>query len=268
MRNACWALAAVVVLAGCMDEDQPLGPDLAVSPPAGGVRVTTTADAGPGSFRAALDLASVNPSISTITIGDGVGSIALVSPLHYGGAHPLTIAGAGATLDGSGLAPGETTFLADGGGSLTIRSLSVEHAPGPGMVVDVPDDAGGTVHVTLDAVRAISNGSHGIILNDQAEYFNDPNSTSDAGSAAGLVVRVSGSTFDGNGFTDLDQDGLRINEGGAGNLHVTIDGTVVEDNGGDGVELDERSTGHVVFSVETTRLNHNGSFSSADLTME
>jgi hypothetical protein len=264
MRNAGWALAAVVILAACTDDEQPLGPELSARPLAGTVSVTTSADAGAGSFRAALELANLDPSISRINFAGGVGSIALASPLNYNGAQSLTIAAGGATLDGSALAPGETNFLADGGGNLTLRSLTVENAPGPGLIVDLPDDATGTVHVTLAEVQANNNGSHGIIINDQAEYFNDPNSTSDSGSAAGLTVTVAGSRFEDNGFTDLDQDGLRINEGGAGDLTVTIDGTVVQNNGGDGVELDERSTGNAVYSVATTQLNGNGSFSSAD----
>ena len=76
MRNACWALAAAVVLTGCGDDEQPLSPDLSARAMAAGARVTTSADAGPGSFRAALDLASQDPSISRITIADGISSIA------------------------------------------------------------------------------------------------------------------------------------------------------------------------------------------------
>ena len=263
-RNACWALAAAVVLAGCGEDDVVVAPEMATVGIAGIVRVNSNADAGPGSFRAALDAANLDPSIGAIIFDGNLGTVQLGAPLTYSGGQSLTINARGTTLSGAGLASGETAFLADGGGDLTLRSLAVDHAPGPGLIVDLPDQASGTVQITLLQVVASNNGSHGVIINDQAEYFSDPSSVSDSGSAAGLLVTVTGSRFEGNGFTDLDQDGLRINEGGPGNLVANIDRATVRGNGGDGVELDERSSGDAVFSVTNSELDANGAFSSAD----
>ena len=46
--------------------------------PANQVFVTTTADSGPGSFRAAIEQASGNPAITRIQFTDGLTTIALL----------------------------------------------------------------------------------------------------------------------------------------------------------------------------------------------
>lgn len=255
--------AAALVLAACADADVPAGPDLSTGSTDAVVVVTSAADAGPGSFRDAVLAANADPAISTIEFESGIGSVALEETVVYSGTQALTINGRGATLDGTGLASG-SAFLADGGGNLAIRKLSFEGAPGTGLTVDIPDLATGIVEIALSEVVARNNGLHGALINDQAEYFNDPASTSDSGSAAGLLVTVSGSRFEANGFTDIDQDGLRINEGGPGDLSASIQGSNVLSNGGDGVELDERAVGNAVFSVQRTELSLNGAFTSLD----
>ncbi len=261
------ALAGLVVLAACSESsDAPLAPG---APEynfgfAGVVRVTNSNDAGPGSFRQAILDANGNASIRRIEFAARLGTIALQQPVVYTGAQALAIDGNRATLEGSALGAGEGAFTANGGGNLEISSLTVRGAPGVGITVAVPGTALGTVKVTLLNVNVANNGSHGVLINDQAEYFNDPNSTSPDGSNASLEVLVIGSSSANNGFTALDQDGLRINEGGAGNLKATISASRVEGNGGDGVEFDERGTSDVQFSVIGAALNRNGSFSSED----
>jgi hypothetical protein len=74
--------------------------------------------------------------------------------------------------------------------------VSRRRTPGNGITVKVPDLASGVLTVRLDEVTIRESGLHGMLINDQAEYFIDPLSTSEAGSAASLLVEVSGSRFE------------------------------------------------------------------------
>jgi hypothetical protein len=61
----------------------------------------------------------------------------------------------------------------------------------------------------LDEVKVLASGLHVVLINDLAEYFVDPLSVSEAGSAASLLVEVWNSRFERNGFSLIDSDGLR-----------------------------------------------------------
>jgi hypothetical protein len=230
----------------------------------GVVRVTNANDAGPGSFRQAILDANDDGSVRAIVFTVRHAVVNLQHPVIFTGAQDLIIDGNRNTLDGSALPPGAGGFRANGGGDLAISGLTVRLAPGPGITVAVPGTAAGTIKVSLLDVHVANNGSHGVLINDQAEYFNDPNSTSQDGSSASLEVTVIASTFKNNGFTALDQDGLRINEGGGGHLKATVSASRVEANGGDGIEFDERGAGDIMFHVLGSALNGNGSFDAAD----
>jgi hypothetical protein len=108
------------------------------------------------------------------------------------------------------------------------------------------------------------NGLHGVLINDQAEYFDDPASVSEEGSAASLRVEVYDSRFVRNGFTLIDSDGLRVNEGGEGSLHFLAFGSLFAGNGADGLELDERAAGDADFVLRRSELSDNGAFTSDD----
>jgi Right handed beta helix region len=228
-------------------------------------RVNSSADAGPGSFRQAVLDANADPSLGIIRFEGGLDPIKLTTPVTYSGSQDLVIRAGGAVLDGKQLGADESAFVADGGGNLTISRLEVSRAPGNGITVKVPDDATGTFHVRLEEVVIRNNGLHGILINDQAEYFDDPASTSEEGSAAGLLVEVLRSRFERNGFSLIDSDGLRINEGGPGTLAARVRDTRFANNGADGLELDERGDGDADFSLQGTSLIGNGSFTTEDL---
>jgi hypothetical protein len=76
-------------------------------------------------------------------------------------------------LDGRDLAARESAFVADGGGNLKIRTGRLPRA-GNGITVKMPDAATGTFQVRVEDLVIRNNGLHGILINDQAEYFNDP----------------------------------------------------------------------------------------------
>ncbi len=270
MQRFNWiVVAGLVVIAGCSDN-----PSAPVSANVGGVstivsldqsvRVTTNADAGPGSFRSAVLAANGDAGIAAIKFDKDLGTILLESPVTFTGPQALEIKGADGDISGASLAAGEDAFVADGGGDLTISRLTVRNAPGVGIKILVPSTKTGIVSVTLDNVIMRSNGEQGALINDQSGYLIDPESVSSDGSEAGLRVRVKGSSFLDNGFGSIDQDGLRVNEGGLGDLDAVIVHTKVIANGGDGIELDERGAGSAIFTVEHSQLDRNGSFSSLD----
>ena len=68
-----------------------------------------------------------------------------------------------------------------------------------------------------------------------------------------------------NGYSVSDRDGLRVNEGGDGDLIITVKYTLAEENGADGIEVDERGAGDVRVDMLGTRLIGNGPFDPADL---
>lgn len=258
--------STVAVIAACADPaEAPLEPSVnLLAGEQGAVHVTTDADAGPGSFRQAVLDANSHPEIGVIHFHPGLGTIVVQEPVVYTGAQALVVDGAGAEMDGSALGAEEAVLVASGGGDLSFRRLTVRNAPGNGITVAVPGAATGVFTVALDEVTIQDNAEHGVLINDQAEYFTDPNSTSPAGSDASVVVHVSRSHFEGNGSGALDRDGLRINEGGLGTLEAVIRGTGFVGNGADGLELDERGTGDAVFAVEHTDFTANGFFSAGD----
>lgn len=266
-RFTAFAIAALG-LAACADQPtdptDPTAPSFDLAPAPGTVSVTTEADAGPGSFRDAVTKANGNPSVTAIRFRSNVHAIALAAPITFSGGQSLRIDGNNAEISGAALAPSQSALVADGGADLEIHNLIVRGAPGTGITVAIPAGRTGVVSIVLDEIAAIGNGLHGVLINDQAEYFNDPASTSDLGSAASVSVQVLRSRFIANGFAAIDQDGLRVNEGGAGDLEAVIRGTLVTDNGGDGIELDERSDGNADFSIETTDLLRNGAFDPSD----
>ena len=95
-------------------------------------------------------------------------------PVTYSGAQALVIQGAGMRLNGDDPPDGASALVADGGGNLTLRGLTVVGAPGNGITVKVPGGASGTLAIRLQEVTIRENGLHGILINDQAEYFDDP----------------------------------------------------------------------------------------------
>jgi hypothetical protein len=255
-----WALAAVVGVAACSDSQEgslaPAGPELAEGHAS--VQVTNSNDDGPGSFRAAVAAANARTSVREITFQRLSDPIALLQPVVYTGGQALAIRGNDAVVDGAGLAADVAgALVATGGSDLTLASLTVRNSPQQGVAVQVPADATGTLRYELSDLTITGNQGHGVLINDQVnpEDVADP-----TGSDASIDVTVTRTRFEGNGFGALDRDGLRVNEGGLGELRALITLTQVEANGGDGIELDERAVGDVRFTVSQTRFTRNGNF--------
>lgn len=250
MRKLLSALAlATVVLGACSDETPTA---TAIEPvfaqlPSFAVGVTSDADGGEGSFRAAIEAANADPSITAIRFAPGVGTIALASSVTYEGAQALSIDGLGAVIDASGVL--DDGIVANGGGSLSLENLTVSNAPEDGVFVDVPALASGTIAVELRNVTISGNHEFGLHIDDQTN-----------GSAASIVLNVVLSRIEGNGFPPgaTDKDGIRVDEGGPGDIESLIDRSTFTGNAADGIEYDEKGDGDVHVIARNSHFDLNG----------
>lgn len=142
----------------------------------------------------------------------------------------------------------------------------MRNAQAEGITVEVPRSATGTVRVSLFNVDIINNLGHGVLVNDQEDpSTQDEVQPNPNGSAASVDVSVISSRFIHNGYSVSDRDGLRVNEGGDGDLRITVKLSVAENNGADGIEVDERGAGNVRVEMLGCRLAGNGPFDPSDL---
>ena len=149
-----------------------------------------------------------------------------------------------------------------------MNNFTVRNAPAEGIAVLVPGTATGIVRVSLFNVEINNNAGHGVLVNDQDDSTTPPEVNWQpiaTGSAAAVEVSVVGSRFIHNGFSVSDSDGLRVNEGGDGDLDITIKYSIFNNNGADGVECDERGMGHVRVEMLATHLTWNGPLDPTDL---
>jgi hypothetical protein len=264
-RITAVALAALLA-AACSDvtpttPPRPLGADGVRTIVSGDVVVTNSNDDGPGSFRDAIDQASSTSTIASIAFLPEVTTIKLQSTVTYNGTQDLTIYGNQATLDASAVTG--SAFVAESNGNdLAVIGLTFRNASQEGLRVNVQGSATGVVRVSLTEVEIADNAGHGLYVDDQ----DDPADVTDqGGSAAAVDVLIVDSRFLRNGFSVSDRDGIRVDEGGAGDLTFTTSDVRSEDNAADGIEIDERGAGSVVIDVYRTHVTRNGIFDPTDL---
>lgn len=257
-RRLMVAVTGALLVAGCSDgvvspADRVV--QVAVNP-GGTVAVTNGLDAGAGSFRDAIAQANSDASIRRILVERGAGPITLLSTVVYNGTQELVIDGRGVTIDASGIGFDGDAFAATGGASISFLDLTVQDASGNGIFVDVPASASGRLVFTLDGVTLSGHGKHGLHVDDQVSAVN----TTGADSPATIEVNIIRSRVEGTGFRDdiFDFDGIRVDEGGAGDLLNTIRHSVITGNAGDGVELDETGDGDAVSHIEHSTFDFNG----------
>jgi hypothetical protein len=236
------------------------------------VFVTNSKDAGAGSFRDAIAQANGNPAITRVQFLKHVSTVFLTSTVEFSGSQDLTIDGNRATLDGTGIGGDGPALLITGTasgslGHLIVTHLTVRNAPGDGIAILVPVSATGVVRIGLHNVDVVNNAGHGVLINDQEDSSTpeegiQPNAN---GSAASVDVSILGSRFIHNGYSVSDRDGLRVNEGGDGDLVISVKYSIAHDNGADGIECDERGAGDVRVEMSGTQLTWNGPFDPTDL---
>lgn len=243
-RNIALGSALVAVAACSSDQSTSVPADSPAT-----ITVTSNGD-GAGSLADALARASADERITEIALEPGVTSVGSRA-LNFRGRQLLTINGRGATISG------ETLRIAGAPVGVVIRNLTVAGAPGNGIEIDVPADATGDYVVRLQHVTVTDAVDHGVLVEDQLNN-----------SAASIVLEVLHSTFTGNGnvagASVSDRDGVRVNEGGTGDIHARIVQSQFKGNGADGVELDEKGDGNVHVTVVGTSFDDNGPFDPED----
>ena len=217
------------------------------------VTVTDGGDAGLGTLRAAIEAANGDSSIDAIVI-DGVAAIEISSPLEYTGGQSLSIDGGETTIEPEAGSEGDFDLLiSSGGASLSLSNMTVQDGA-IGIFVPVPADAKGVVSVSLMNVDVIDNKLFGLFVDDQTNN-----------SDASIHLDVADSSFTGNGTGGSDNDALRVDEGGLGNIVANVADSHFDNNGGDGFELDERGDGSITLNVARSTFDDNGDFDPDDL---
>lgn len=226
--------------------------------------VTAGGDAGAGTLRDALEQASTDATVNAISIKQDVGTIELDDSLVYSGEQALSIKGGGAVIQPLAGQEGDFDLLvASGGADLAIRDLVFANGS-DGIFVELPADAVGTLKVSLNRVTLRDNAEFGLHIDDQSPS-DDPLDTTGSDSDAGIVLDLRHSVVTGNGTGELDRDGVRVDDGGAGGITARVVHTHIDSNGGDGLELDERGDGDVHLTVRHSTFDGNGFYNTADL---
>ncbi|MGH6903838.1 MAG: hypothetical protein ACREIR_13975, partial [Geminicoccaceae bacterium] len=216
--------------------------------------VSNSADAGPGSFRAAVQAASTDAAITSIRFRRNLGTIELGSTVTYIGTQPLTIDGRGTAIASAAPQPFDL-FIAEGGGDLTLRNLTFQDGDN-GIVVMVPGDAQGPISVSLFDVAVIDNLRFGLTIDED-----DPGA---AAFAASINLVIVASHFARNGLLEGvdedegDVDAVRVNERGEGGITATVLNSEFVDNGADGFELDEEGPGDATMTALNSTFDDNG----------
>ncbi len=250
--------------------------------------MTNNGNTGSGTFRDAVETANTNSAIDTIQFDDDY-SIGLQSEVLYTGTQDLHIEGNGSTLTGDKSVDTDTwnsgLFVAKGCASLTIENLSFADSFNNGLAVFLGVLSGDTYtpcskEVSIELHNAdISNSQFfGALIDGQATTgFNTDDIIHHACQDpwpydvnAPISVNVTDSKISGSGQLDGDYDislttgcpqdfdGLRVDQGGDGDLHADIVDSRFYRNLADGVELDEKGDGSVEAAVGGSTFNANG----------
>lgn len=231
-------------------------------------------------LRAAVDAANADPSITRIVFErDAV--IELTDEVRYTGSQDLTLVGRGATLSGATVSPDVDTwdsglFVSESAGDLTVQRLTFADSFNNGLAVFLPEGSG-SVEIVLSRVTVTGAQFHGVLVDGQAttgyntdDYIHpncvDPHPVDSGGT---IDIDVSRSVITGAGQLEgyditqatgcpQDFDGLRVDQGGAGDLVADISRSNFDGNLADGVELDEKGDGDVNAVVARSTFNANG----------
>ncbi|QFU76823.1 hypothetical protein EY643_14845 [Halioglobus maricola] len=227
-------------------------------------RVTSNADSGAGSLRAALASGATH-----ITIPDTVGDISISDTLVYEHTDALTIVGNGQTISGGGA--GNTLLLISQGADLSVSGLNFDdmreggwqimQGGGNGILVDVPITREGMVSVSLANVSVSHTGDHGVHVFDcDLADCGAGGGGGGNGSPASVSVTLSGVNIDSVGTGQFDADGVRVDERGEGSIYFQAQNSSFVNVGADGIELDEGDEGDVQIAAQWLTLRGNGHY--------
>lgn len=241
------------------------------------IHVTTGADRGAGSLRAALEtLAGLSEAAPVLIVTDE--DIGIASTLVYGGRHPLVIHGNGQTVrasanvtllavtQGADLTVSKLDFSGPGGFSIRNRG-DLSGPGGKGLFIDVRGDQTGRVILDLESVSVSGVAYHGVHVSDcdLADQCGGGSGGGGDGAPASIDLRLNNVDISDVGNGSFDADGIRVDERGDGDIHLTARLSVFSDVGADGVELDEGDAGDVVATIIDSGFIDNGDYCDPDL---
>ncbi len=234
------------------------------------ILVTSSADDGPGSLRAALATAAETPGpIFVVTDKD----IETETTLAYAGREALVLHGNGQTVkisanadilaltEGADLAVTNLKFAGPGGFSITERDNETGSG-GKGIFIDVRSGQPGLVRLVLEDVTVSDVAYHGVHISDcdLADACGGGSGGGGDGAPASIAVQLTNVEIRDVGNGVFDADGIRVDERGDGNIFYSAFGSTFRDVGADGVELDEGDAGDVVATVIDNRFLDNGGY--------
>lgn len=235
------------------------------------------------------DAASLQAALDAVAAGDEStiivqGRIVLDAPLVYTGDNDLTLLGRGARIVGpfaeidaptpSAARVGEPTvgdaLQIFGAPDLAIEGVRFEGQTGHGIYFEVYAEATGTVGIDLTGVDFRGQGLSALWFEDQE------NAAGPIESDASVSLSLERVSVRGTGFADgpsdicalndedlgcewADFDGMRINEGGLGDIAMDFRNVDFRGNAGDGIEFDETDAGAVLGAVTNGSFDDNGS---------
>lgn len=234
--------------------------------------VTSGADSGPGSLRAALEAASKESHSKPIFIVTN-SDMEISSPLTYTGHNPLQLFGDGQTIrthenvtilsltEGADLTVSKLNFKGPGG--FSIENRGDRNGPGgKGIFVDVRDDQTGVVRIVLENVSVSGVAYHGIHVSDcdLADDCGGGSGGGGDGAPASIDASLTNVEINHVGYGAFDADGIRIDERGDGDITYQAFQSVFRKVGADGVELDEGDAGSVYATTVQNRFLDNGNY--------
>ncbi len=241
-KTAAVAVLAILVVIARMHE--PHQAEAATS-----VLVTSPADSGEGSLRAAIERANTDPAISLVELRLSA-TIRLESGIVYSGPQALTISDPAegipaAITSGSSAQCTDALLVSTGGADLTVMDLELRDSTCGGIQIDVPAREAGTLNVTLRNMRLRNLGGDGLYIDDAA------------GSAAGVAVTVVSSRFERAGMAG-DSSGIQILEAGDGGVAASITHTKISESGDYGLRIDEYGSGGVDLRTSSATFKRHG----------
>ena len=220
----------------------------------------------------AISAANSDPAITTISFKYNA-VIQLTAPVIYSGTQSLKLLGNKAVIDGASAGSfildkklnavtNDGTLVFNTAADIDISNLAVINSATRGIVINIPGDAyGHNISVNLYQVDILDSSLYGLHIDDNADEFDDGNS----GSEIGIDLKITHSSFIGNGTGAIDFDGIRIDERADGDINAIILSSQINANGGDGIELDEAGNGDVSGTMVKVSINGNGFYNKTDL---
>lgn len=244
------------------------------------VRAAPAGVSNEAEFIAAVGDANTDSSISEIVFAPNA-VIELTSEVRYTGVQDLALVGRGATLSGATVTAdtdtwGSGLFVSESGGDLAVERLTFADSFNNGLAVFLPEGSG-SVEIVLKDVTVLDAQFHGVLIDGQAttgyntDNFIHPTCADPhpVDSGTSIDISVDRTSITGAGQLDgydisqatgcpQDFDGLRVDQGGVGDLIADLDRSTFDGNLADGVELDEKGDGSVDAAVDRSSFSDNG----------